>query len=96
MDILILLVFVAIGLSILGTIAWWIFIFFVAKAAVTGIARSAAEFQGMTPQQQLATLQQLQAMGRLEVGRSYMSSVEGPVTSEIRSMAAREGISLDF
>ena len=96
MDLVLVLIVVGILLSMLGTLAWWVIVFFVARAAIKGIAHSAAEFQGMSVQQQLATLQHLQAVGRLDVGRQYLGSVEGPVTSEIRHIAASEGISLDF
>lgn len=96
MDLFIVLIVVGVVLSILGTLAWWVVVFFVARAAIKGIAHSAAEFQGMSVQQQLATLQHLQAAGKLDLGRQYLGSVEGPVTSDIRHMAASEGISLDF
>ena len=96
MDLFFLLIVAGIVLSVLGTLAWWVVVFLLARAAVKDIAHSVAEFQGMRVQQQVATLQHLQAIGQLNVGRQYMGSVEGPVTSQIRGMAASEGISLDF
>ena len=96
MDLFVLLIILGIGASILGTIVWWVVVFLLARAAFRSLAHSATEFQGMTVQQQLATLQHLQAIGNLDLGRQYMGSVEGPVTSQIRGMAASEGISLDF
>jgi len=42
------------------------------------------------------TLVHLQQTGQLQLGEQYMNNVEGPVTSELRGMAASEGISLDF
>lgn len=96
MDFFLFLFIAGIGISILGTIIWWVIVFLVARAALRGLAHTATEFQGMTVQQQLVTLQHLQAIGNLDWGRQYMGSVEGPVTSQIRGMAASEGISLDF
>ncbi len=96
MDFFVLLIIAGVGISILGTLTWWVIVFLLARAAFRALAHTTAEFQGMTVQQQLATLQHLQAIENLNLGRQYMGSVEGPVTSQIRGMAASEGISLDF
>ena len=63
---------------------------------ITGIARSLAEFQAMDVEAMYRTLLHLQQTGQFQLGQSYMGSLEGPVTSEIRHMAASEGIALDF
>ncbi len=60
------------------------------------IARSLAEFQELDIDGMYRTLMHLQRTGQFQQGHSYMNSLEGPVTSEIRHMAASEGISLDF
>jgi hypothetical protein len=65
-------------------------------AILNGIARSLAEFQAKDIDGMYRTLLHLQQTGQYQLGHSYMDSLEGPVTSEIRNMAATEGISLDF
>jgi len=65
-------------------------------AIAHSIARSLGEFQAMDIDGMYRTLLQLQQTGQYQLGNSYMNSLEGPVTSEIRHMAASEGISLDF
>jgi hypothetical protein len=96
MDFFTIVIILAVLLSIIGGIIWYVFIFLVGRAIVTGIARSLNEFQLMDLDGMYRTLLHLQQTGQLQLGQQYMSSLEGPVTSEIRGMAASEGLSLDF
>lgn len=96
MDFFTIIIVIGILFSIVGGIIWYIFIFLVGKAIVTSIARSMGEFQAMDIDGMYRTLLHLQQTGQLQTGQQYMGSLDGPVTSEIRGMAAREGISLDF
>jgi hypothetical protein len=68
----------------------------IGRAILNGIARSLGEFQTMDIESMYRTLLHLQQTGQFQTGHNYMSNLEGPVTSEIRHMAASEGISLDF
>ena len=62
-----------------------------------GIAKNLQQFQSMDVDNMYRTLIYLQKTGQLQRGHQYINSLgEGPVTSEIRSVAASEGISLDF
>lgn len=96
MDVIFILALAAVVVPILGTVVWWVGVFLVTRWAIRRVASSQSEFQSMPIDRQIATLRHLQAMGQLGTARQYMSSLDGPVTSEVRSMAAREGISLDF
>lgn len=96
MDFITIIIIIAVLLSIVGGIIWYIFIFLVGRAIVRGIARSLEEFQGMDTEGMYRTLLHLQQTGQFQLGQQYMGSLDGPITSEIRGMAASEGISLDF
>ena len=96
MDFITIIIIIAVLLSIVGGIIWYIFIFLVGRAIVMGIARSLEEFQVMDTEGMYRTLLHLQQTGQFQLGQQYMGSLDGPVTSEIRGMAASEGISLDF
>ncbi len=96
MDMFTILIILAVLVSVVGGICWYVFIFLVARAVVKGIARSQAEFAAMDIDGMYRTLVHLQQTGQLQMGQQYINNLEGPVTSEIRGMAASEGISLDF
>jgi hypothetical protein len=96
MDFFTIIIIVGILFSIIGGIIWYVFIFLVGRAIVKGIARNMGEFQAMDVNGIYRTLLHLQQTGQLQTGQQYMGSLDGPVTSEIRGMAASEGISLDF
>jgi hypothetical protein len=96
MDFITIIIILAVLFSIVGGIIWYVFIFLVGRAIVKGIARSLNEFQGMDIDGMYRTLLHLQQTGQIQLGQQYMGSLDGPVTSEIRGMAASEGISLDF
>ncbi len=96
MDIFTIIIIIGVLLAVVGSICWYVFIFLVARAAIKGIARSLNEFQTMDVNSMYRTLLHLQQAGKFQVGQQYMNSLDGPVASEIRGMAASEGISLDF
>ena len=97
MDLITIIIIAAVFLSITGSILWYIFIFMVGRAIVKGVARNMSEFQAMDVNGMYRTLIHLQQSGQIQLGQQYMSGLgEGPITSEIRGMAASEGISLDF
>ena len=96
MDFFTIMIIAAIVLTIIGSIIWYVFVFVIAKAALTHIARNLQEFQRMDIDGMYRTLVHLQQSGQYQIGQRYINSVEGPVTSQIRSMAASEGISLNF
>jgi len=96
MDIFTIIIIFGVLVSVVAGICWYVFIFLVARAVVKGIARSQAEFMSMDIDGMYRTLVHLQQTGQLQLGEQYMNNVEGPVTSELRGMAASEGISLDF
>lgn len=96
MDFFTVLFILAIVFSIVGGIIWYVFIFLVGRAIVKGIAGSFEEFQAMDISGMYRTLLHLQQTGQYQLGNQYMTNLYGPITSEIRGMAAREGISLDF
>ena len=96
MDLFTIIIVIAVFVSVVGGIIWYIILFLAGRAIVKGIARSLGEFQAMDIDGMYRTLMYLQQNGQFQVGQQYMNSLEGPVTSEIRGMAASEGISLDF
>ncbi len=97
MGLFILIFIFSVLIPIIGGILWFFFIYKVGKSVIKGIAQSMEEFQEMDVEGMLRTLMHLQQSGQFQVGQQYMGSLgEGPVTSEIRGMAASEGISLDF
>ncbi len=96
MDMFTIIIIIGVLLAAVGGICWYIFIFLVARAFVKGIARSLDEFQTMDVNGMYRTLMHLQQAGQFQTGQRYMNSLDGPLTSEIRGMAAREGISIDF
>lgn len=96
MDFFTIIIILSVLASIVGGILWYVFIFLVGRAIVKGIAGNLNEFQRMDIGGMYRTLLHLQRTGQMQLGQQYMGSLEGPVTSEIRSMAASEGISLDF
>lgn len=84
-------------IAVIGVVIRGIFMFFVGRTIVRGIARSMSEFQAMDAEGMYRTLLHLQQSGQYQVGQQYMNSLgDGPVTSQIRGMAAAEGMSLDF
>lgn len=95
MDIFTFIIIVSI-LGVIGQVLFWGAII-LGIAKLTGkIAKSAEEFKNMPREKQLETLIMLQKYRQMSQLNSYMSSVPGPVETEIRSMAAREGIDLKF
>ncbi len=97
MGLIILIIIFSVLLPIIGGIFWFFFIYKVGKSVLKGIAQSMGEFQEMDVEGMLRTLVHLQQSGQFQLGHQYMGSLgEGPITSEIRGMAASEGISLDF
>jgi hypothetical protein len=96
MDPFLIIFLIAIVIAVVGGIIWVVFWIFIAKAVVTGIAKSLEEFQAMDVDRMYNTLLHLQQTGQIRIGQQYINSLDGPVTSEIRGMAASEGISLDF
>ena len=96
MDFFTIIIVVAVLFSIVGGIVWYFFIFLVGRAIVKGIARSLNEFHAMDIEGMYRTLLHLQQSGQFQLGQQYMNSLDGPVTSELRGMAATEGLPLDF
>ena len=96
MDFMTILIIVVVLLSAAGGIVWYVLAFLVGRAVLRGIAGSLGEFQRMDIDGMYRTLLHLQKTGQMQLGRRYMDSVEGPLTTEIRGMAASEGITLDF
>lgn len=97
MDLFTIIIIASILLSVLGGVIWFIFIFVVGRAVVKGIARNMKEFEAMDVNGMYRTLLHLQQTGQMQLGQQYMNSLgEGPITSQLRSMAASEGLSLDF
>lgn len=96
MDFFTIIIVIAVLFSIAGGIIWYVLIFLAGRAIIKGIARSLEEFQVMDTGGMYRTLLHLQQTGQFQLGQQYMGSLDGPVTSEIRGMAASEGISLDF
>lgn len=97
MDLFTIIIIASVFLSIIGGIFWYILIFIIGRAVVKGIARNMEEFQAMDVNGMYRTLLHLQQSGQIQLGQQYMNSLgEGPITSQIRGMAASEGIPLDF
>lgn len=96
MDLLTIIIIIAVVLSAIGGIFWYVVVFLIGRAVVKGIARNQREFQTMDIDGMYRTLLHLQQTGQFQLGQQYMSDLEGPISSEIRGMAANEGISLDF
>ena len=97
MGLFILIIILSVLLPIIGGILWFFFIYKVGQSVAKGIAQSMGEFQEMDVEGMFRTLMYLQQSGQLQLGQQYMGSLgEGPITSEIRGMAASEGLSLDF
>jgi len=94
MIIVIVILMIVVGV-VFQVLFWGLLILGLAK--LTGkIAKDVEEFQAMPNDKKLQTLMMLQRYRQFDQARSYMGSVQGPVESEIRGMAAQEGISLDF
>ena len=96
MDIFTIIIILVILASIVYGIAWYVFVFLIGRAMLQGIASSLEEFQRMDIDGMYRTLLHLQQTGQYHLGRRYMNNLEGPISSEIRGMAAKEGFSLDF
>ncbi|UCC81001.1 MAG: hypothetical protein JSW64_06490 [Candidatus Zixiibacteriota bacterium] len=96
MDLFTIIIIIGVLIAVIGGICWYLFIFLVARAVVKGIAKNLDEFMAMDTNGMYRTLVHLQQSGNFRLGQQYMNNLDGPVASEIRGMAASEGISLDF
>lgn len=87
----------AVVVGLIAAIGFWSVAIVGGKKLVEIAAKTEEEFLKLPREQQLAVLQALQKRGQTTKARSYFNALgEGPVTDEIRSMAARENISLPF
>ena len=86
----ILVVFAVVFGAVLNLVFWGAIAFFLVSV-FRGIARNAEQFAQMSPDEQLKTLIYLQQHGQIGRAQQYWGSVEGPVQSEIGSLAAQQG-----